>query len=49
MVAVFRDVDDPEPDLGLHDAAPVGRLTHSGSQHIGPACCQAGPLLEDTR
>jgi hypothetical protein len=32
VVAVFRHVDDPEPDLRLRGAVPVSRLTHSGSQ-----------------
>ena len=45
MVAVFREVDDPEPDLWFYGSAPVSRLTHSGSQHPdGPACYERGRL-----
>ena len=32
LIAVRRDVDDPEPDMGLRDAGPGSRPTHSGSQ-----------------
>jgi hypothetical protein len=39
VVAIRGDVDDPEPDLRLRDAAPVSRLTHSGISAVVITCC----------
>lgn len=52
VVAVRRDVDDPEPDLGLRDAAPVSRLTRSGSEGgrlraVPRSGCLSGPAAQE--
>jgi len=46
LAAVPGDVQNPEPDLGLRDPAPVSRPAHTGSQYNrAPTSPDRGPSV----